>query len=43
MAQPVGIVAVRIAEGTLLQPLPHLLSAPRLDLGGVALVREEGG
>ena len=38
MPQTVGVVAVRISQGNLVEPLPHLLAAVMLDFAGIALI-----
>jgi hypothetical protein len=40
--QPVGVVAVRIPQGNLIEPLAQLLAAVMFDFARITLIREYG-
>ena len=41
MPQPVSIIAVRIPQGNLVEPLPQLLAAVMLHVAWIARIREQ--
>ena len=40
--QPVGVVAVRIPQGNLIEPLAQLLAAVMFDFARITLIRQHG-
>jgi hypothetical protein len=41
MSQPIGVVAVRVPQSDLVQPLPHLLTTVMSDFARIALIRQQ--
>jgi hypothetical protein len=41
MSQPIGVVAVRVPQSDLVEPLPHLLTTVMSDFARIALIRQQ--